>query len=92
MPLENEVGRWCKDKYQLEVENKIEQTVMRHTFSHFHLDITPCLVEVNNPEQSVMEADRIVWYKASQTDRVQPALGLAAPVTNLLNRLYEEEP
>jgi len=45
---------------------------------------------VNNPEQSVMEAQRRVWYKACLNDRGQPSLGLAAPVINLLNRLNEE--
>ena len=94
MPLEEEVLSWCEMHYQLKVKAKNEQPVVRHTFSHFHLDITPCIVEVNNPEQSVMEAQRRVWYKASQNDREQvasqPSLGLAAPVSNLLNRIYEE--
>jgi len=94
MPLEEEVMSWCEHNYQLKVGTKSEQPVVRHTFSHFHLDITPCVVEVNNPEQSVMEAQSRVWYKASQNDRKQvsseQSLGLAAPVSNLLNRIYEE--
>jgi len=94
MPLEDEVEDWCENHYQLRVGGLSEQPVMRHTFSHYHLDITPCVVEVNNPEQSVMEAERRVWYKATQNDRnvAGQVLGLATPVSHLLNRLNEEEP
>jgi A/G-specific adenine glycosylase len=58
---------------------------VRHTFSHFHLDITPCRVHLRNPVFSVMEADQAVWYKTSQIE----ALGLAAPVQRLLDRLQK---
>ncbi len=90
MPLESAVEEWCEDRYQLRISDYTEQPVMRHTFSHYHLDITPCIAEVKNHSQSVMEANRRVWYKACQDDRTQPTLGLAAPVTTLLNRINEE--
>jgi len=94
MPLEETVEAWCENHYKLNVSALREQAVMRHTFSHYHLDITPCIVEVNNPEQSVMEAERRVWYKACQNDRNLStqtlSLGLATPVSHLLNRLNEE--
>jgi len=96
MPLEDAVEEWCENHYQLSVSGLREQPVMRHTFSHYHLDITPCIAEVNNPEQSVMEAERRVWYKACQNDRNISTqalnLGLATPVSHLLNRLNEELP
>jgi len=94
MPLEEAVPDWCENHYRLAIGAVQEHPVMRHTFSHFHLDITPCIAEVNNPGQSVMEAERRVWYKACQDDQGNPAanlsLGLATPVTSLLNRLNEE--
>lgn len=106
MPLQEAVENWCQQHYQLVLKHCKEQPVVRHTFSHFHLDITPCVAEVvmdgnepaNNHGQSVMEASRRVWYKSSQTDCASPEqnstpkmnLGLAAPVTSLLNRLNEE--
>lgn len=112
MPLDELVEDWCQQHYQLALKYYEEQPVLRHTFSHFHLDITPCVAEVvmdgdkpanqpiNNHGQSVMEADGRVWYKASQRDEASPDhnvptkmnLGLAAPVSNLLNRLNEEKP
>ncbi len=56
---------------------------MRHTFSHFHLDITPVVIPLNTSHVSVMENDRWHWY-----DLQAPAeLGLAAPVKKLLDKL-----
>ncbi len=92
MPLDKPVASWCEEKLQLDIAAYQEQPIMRHTFSHFHLDITPCLAQVKDPTQSVMEAERRVWYKASQNDRQAQAIGLAAPVSTLLNRLNEELP
>jgi A/G-specific adenine glycosylase len=58
-------------------------TPVRHTFSHFHLDITPCCVRLQNPVFSVMEGDQGLWYNVRQPQE----LGLAAPVQKLLKAL-----
>jgi A/G-specific adenine glycosylase len=59
--------------------------VVRHTFSHFHLDITPCVARLQNPVFSVMDGDGGVWYNTGQPG----ALGLPAPVQRLLQTLQE---
>jgi len=56
---------------------------LRHTFSHFHLDITPMLLELNNPANRVMEGDNALWYNVQQPQ----SIGLAAPVKRLIERL-----
>ena len=53
---------------------------LRHTFSHFHLDIRPLVVRVR-PGAGVAEPGQ-VWYNLRQPTR----LGLAAPVKVLLER------
>lgn len=58
---------------------------LRHTFSHFHLDITPVLVRVKRKKDLVMEDGRYVWYNIAQPDQ----RGLAAPVQRLLERLKQ---
>jgi len=59
--------------------------VLRHTFSHFHLDITPVLVPLDRQHVSIMENERWHWY-----DLQDPAeLGLAAPVKKLLELLRD---
>ena len=52
---------------------------MRHTFSHFHLDIQPIHVKVAQNNAQVMEAQRWLWYKPASSKG-----GLAAPVAKLL--------
>jgi len=58
----------------------------RHTFSHYHLDIHPELVSINNPARGVMDSDRHLWYKPGQIKR----LGVAAPVARLLREIEEQ--
>lgn len=57
-------------------------TTGRHTFSHFHLDYTPLIIQTDYPNNFVMEANRTVWYKVEQLNK----LGLAAPIKLLLTR------
>jgi A/G-specific adenine glycosylase len=51
---------------------------LRHTFTHFHLDITPVLMPIAADQTVALK--NILWYNSNQP----PALGLAAPVARLL--------
>ncbi|MCK0537139.1 A/G-specific adenine glycosylase [Alcanivorax quisquiliarum] len=56
----------------------------RHTFSHFHLDITPLLIDTHGAPQLIAEQS-LAWV-----DPTAPGtLGLAAPVKRLLESLAE---
>ncbi len=57
--------------------------VVKHTFSHFHLQITPVCVDTATPQDTVMEPQRWLWYPLDES----VAVGLAAPVKELLRRL-----
>ncbi len=59
---------------------------LRHTFSHFHLDITPVLAKLKDPTDCVMEAGPLLWYNLRQPQNV----GLAAPVKKLLQQLARQ--
>ena len=78
---EEEIQQWCKQQLGLIVEHVEQQTVFRHTFSHFHLDITPIACRVKSPANHVMEASNRVWYNTQQPE----SLGLPAPVVKILN-------
>ena len=54
----------------------------RHTFSHYHLDITPVLVRLSKPLTAVGEATEH-WYNPEKPSEI----GLAAPVKKLLDVL-----
>lgn len=60
--------------------------VLRHTFSHYHLDITPLHQQVGKLPDKVMESGRWLWYPLDQPVEV----GLAAPVKKLLQRLARQ--
>ena len=59
---------------------------VRHTFSHFHLDIVPVLVPLAAESVSIMEAERFHWYALRQPS----AVGLAAPVKQLLSLIAQQ--
>jgi len=55
--------------------------VLKHTFSHYHLEITPVLSRVTESAVNVAEAAHM-WYKPNSNH----AVGLAAPVKKLLEK------
>ena len=85
----NEIGAdadprdWCRRHLGMEPSSCIFRPVLRHTFSHFHLDIEP--VELVLPEAAAKAADSEdeYWYRLDAPAR----LGLAAPVKRLLQAL-----
>lgn len=84
-------GLWCPpqvsnltDEIQLnELTIEALQTLpmLKHTFSHFHLEITPVLAKIKRA-QDVIAEKQTIWYKSTS----DTALGLAAPVKKLLEK------
>lgn len=56
----------------------------RHTFSHFHLDITPVLIETKKTP-SVVNENGMGWYSLDKPDEI----GLTRPVTIILERFIK---
>ncbi|WP_101758860.1 A/G-specific adenine glycosylase [Oceanicoccus sp. KOV_DT_Chl] len=55
----------------------------RHTFSHYHFDMTPIIIQLQKTPSIAMEANQRLWY-----NRQQPVeIGLAAPIKKLLAKL-----
>ncbi len=73
----------CLDLWGAEPAAVEVQAAFRHTFSHYHLDITPVMVALHSAPQAVMEDAGQLWYKLRQP----PQIGLAAPVASLLAQL-----
>jgi len=78
---EKNIPQWCEQQLGLIIDNVERLPVFRHTFSHFHLDITPVTSQVKNLANHVMEATNRVWYNTQQPE----SLGLPAPVVKILN-------
>ncbi|MFT5575272.1 MAG: A/G-specific adenine glycosylase [Bermanella sp.] len=56
---------------------------LRHTFSHYHLDIQPVHIQLPKAPSAIMEDGRLLWYNSPSA----PSVGLAAPVKKLLGKL-----
>ncbi|PLW84304.1 A/G-specific adenine glycosylase [Kineobactrum sediminis] len=77
------VDEWCLDHFGQAPRDPQPETIFRHTFSHYHLDIQPLRARLAGNPQAVMAADDQLWYNVAQPAQV----GLAAPVARLLATL-----
>ena len=73
---------WCSQQTLRAPVEVVAHPQVRHTFSHFHLDISPLELRFARPQTVVMEGTRC-WYNPCAPE----ALGLAAPVARLLDVL-----
>ncbi len=80
---DSEPQTWCRNELGLEVRLAPAWPRMRHSFSHFHLDIDPIPARVLGDNGRLMENGATVWYNVEAPD----ARGLAAPVKRLLEQL-----
>ena len=77
-----DLADWCRARFGAAPQSVKAHAGVRHTFSHFHLDIEP--LELSLPAVSaVREPGESRWQPLG----VAPKLGLAAPVKRLLQTL-----
>ncbi len=62
-------------------------TPLRHTFSHYHLDIQPQHIHLPREPGHIMEDGRWLWYNGAPGQQ----LGLPAPVKKLLDSLLQHD-
>jgi A/G-specific adenine glycosylase len=79
----DEAAHWSRQHLGLDIRVEAPWPVRRHSFSHFHLDITPIPARVVRARGTLMENAQAVWYNFRRPD----ARGLAAPVKQLLDEL-----
>lgn len=82
LTMDAPVAQYVAQQWQLTVNKYKELPVFRHTFSHFHLDITPCDIQLAGTELAVAEQAGHRWHDDITT------LALAAPVMTILNSLH----
>jgi len=91
-----DVRAWCREALGLEIEPERPWPRLRHTFSHFHLDILPVPARLTDNRAGrvnghararAMEDLETVWYNCRQPNEV----GLAAPVRRLLEQCATAE-
>lgn len=80
---ERSLDEWCDIELgSLALESRSWE-VLRHSFSHYDLDIRPIVVRVDSHASKVADAGSKTWYKLDAA----PPGGLAAPVKRLISQL-----
>ena len=77
------VDEWCSDTLNSVAATTEAWQPLRHSFSHFDLDIQPIVVRIDAPLSKVADGNDATWYRL---DDVPPG-GLAAPVKKLIEQL-----
>jgi len=80
---ERSIESWCQDELNATAATSESWQTLRHSFSHYDLDIQPILVRIDSPLSKVADSDSTTWYRLDET----PPGGIAAPVRKLLDHL-----
>ena len=83
IPDDEDVSDWCLDRLHVSPVDTDRWDTLRHSFSHFDLDIKPIAVRLDAAAGKVADSETSLWYKPD-ADR---QIGLAAPVAKLIQSL-----
>ena len=76
----DDLAAWIRARFGCAINGLEYLAKMRHTFSHFHLDIVPVHVAVMAGNEAVHESGCYCWYTPESVQR----FGMATPVKKLL--------
>lgn len=86
--LEEDIENWLATRLGYKVKMLRQLAPLRHSFSHYHLDIFPVHIRIDHMNrQGITEAGKRIWFSPGNRHRI----GLAAPVKSLLQRLTPEQ-
>lgn len=80
-----ELNSWLQKK-SIVVTKKQSLPIRRHTFSHYHLDYQPIVLNVENLNNIVLEGETALWYKHRHSKNI----ALPAPVKQLFDELNKD--
>ena len=75
------VNSVCEQRWGFKVLHDEDVTPFRHTFSHYHLDITPCRVQVQEGAAAVAETETFSWCSTYDAQ----GRALAAPIARIIS-------
>jgi len=79
------VDDWCRDMLASSANDIEPWQLLRHSFSHYDLDIQPIVVRVDPPLSKVADSGDAAWHRIGD----EPPGGMAAPVHKLIERLKD---
>lgn len=81
------VDDWCRRITGRDAGSRDRWQTVRHSFSHYDLDIHPVVVRLSADERTVGDRGDAVWHRLDAA----PPGGLAAPIRKLIDTLKETE-
>jgi A/G-specific adenine glycosylase len=81
-----EVTDWCRDRLDVTGCDAVSWGILRHSFSHFDLDIQPVVVHIDQASRKVADSFDTTWHRLDHA----PPGGIAAPVQKLIESLSSE--
>ena len=86
-PVETDVVNWVADQFGTEVEVVVRAPELRHTFTHFHLNIVPVHLLLRRDGRSIRDQGAAQWLAPGAAT----SLGLAAPVRRLIDEFFSHQ-
>ena len=80
---DTELADWIKTRAVLVSEALTTLPQIRHSFSHFHLDITPVKAVIRDKADTIGDNEAYLWYAPEHG----PEIGMAAPVKALMEKV-----
>jgi A/G-specific adenine glycosylase len=84
---ERSIDDWCDTMLGATAKEVLSWEVLRHSFSHYDLDIQPIVVRIESHAGKVADAGTTTWYSLDDA----PPGGFAAPVRKLIDQLKRNE-
>ncbi len=81
----SDIKKWLGSHHYQHCGSINKMPGFRHTFSHYHLDITPLQIQVKIPSM-VMDTNTFLWYSL----RNPLKLGLPGPINKLISQLADQ--
>lgn len=82
-----EIDAWCERRAGNTGVEVVRWQTLRHSFSHYDLDIQPVVVRLPREAGAVADDEDAVWYRLDS----RPPGGIAAPVKKLIDALRSSE-
>jgi A/G-specific adenine glycosylase len=82
-PEQESIEVYCQEHFNIAVTDYETLKAFRHTFTHYHLDIFPVVIQVKKIPAKIMAAQDQIWYNPESPTSV----GLPKPIQLIMRQL-----
>lgn len=78
-----DIRRFCAKNFNIDITNYTTLENFRHTFSHYHLNIFPVMVQINFFPKQLKEGKKEIWYNLNCPQKI----GFPKPIQSILSSI-----